>query len=194
MGRLGRGAGALKFHVLTAVSRPYNLTAVGSSLATAVKRAGVHEVQWHLRFDPARQHVGGQELKNRMLDDIADGWVVILDDDTVMHKQFFPRVVSALKRNPGCAAVVVSQLRTSGEVLVAHPDNAVVGGIDAGQVVIRRDVIGEHRLPPTYAGDGVWLEKILFGRSDVVYMTDVLSLHNRLSGIDVSEPPERMRA
>jgi hypothetical protein len=99
-----------------------------------------------------------------------------------------------VRGKPNVGAVVVSQLRTSGEVLVAHPDNVTIGGIDAGQAVIRRDVIGENRLPPTYAGDGMWLEAVLGGRDDVVFMQEVLSLHNRLSGIDVSEPPERMRA
>ena len=70
----------------------------------------------------------------------------------------------------------------------------MVGLIDAGQAVLRRDFIGTRRIPETYAGDGLWLGDLLHGRDDVHYMPDVLSLHNALSGIDVSETPERMGA
>jgi hypothetical protein len=184
-----------KFHVLTAVSRPENLSAIGASIATAAQRVPRHEVVWHCRFDLRRKHVGGQYLKNQMLDDISDGWVVILDDDTLMHKQFFVRVTSVLARKPDVSGLVVTQKRTTGQLLIAHPDNVAVGEIDAGQVILKRSLIADERLPTNYAGDGVWLEALLRGRSDIVYLPEsVVSLHNFLSGIDVSETPERMSA
>lgn len=185
-------------HVLTAVTRPENLDAIEASIDAANDKAPEVTVSWWHRPDHDRQHVGGQHLKNLMLDEIGNGWVCILDDDTVMHAKFIQRVSFVLATQPlveqECRAIIVSQKRTTGIVMQASPENAVVGKIDAGQAVLRRDLIGDYRIPETYAGDGMWLETLLRDRKDVHYMREVLSLHNALSGIDVSETPERMQA
>ena len=62
--------------------------------------------------------------------------------------------------------------------------------IDAGQAFLKRSLITEE-IPPTYAGDGAWLETTL-ANARVGYLDEVLSLHNQITGIDVSEPVERM--
>jgi len=192
MGRTRRRA-AVRLHVLTAVTRPENLPALEESIRRAEERARHVDLVWHQRHDPDREHVGGQAVKNQMLDGIADGWVCVLDDDTVMHNHFLRKIEFTITRDPALEAVVVSQKRTTGVVLKASPDNAVLGKIDAGQAVLRRDLIGDERIPETYAGDGLWLEALL-ADAYVQYLPDVLSLHNVLSGVDVSETPERMQA
>lgn len=184
----------MRLYVLTAVTRPENLSAMGESIALAKSRAPSVDVRWHLRFDMEREDVGGQRQKNWLINQINNGWVCILDDDTFMHHDFLRKVDRARQKNLSVEAIVVSQKRTTGVVLQARPENVKVGMIDAGQVVLRRSVIGESRIPPTYAGDGEWLESLLVGRNDVVYLKEVLSLHNALSGVDVSETPERMGA
>jgi len=104
-------------------------------------------------------------------------------------------VSSALTRKPELSGVVVSQKRTTGQLLIAHPDNATVGEIDAGQAILKRSLIADERIPTSYAGDGIWLETLLRERSDIAYLPEsVVSLHNFLSGINVSETPERMSA
>ena len=175
--------------MLTAVTRPNNLPLIGISISAAEKRSRSVLVEWHYREDRERQHVGGQAIKNQLLDEITDGWVVILDDDTLMHERFLQKIELVVatqelaKRH--ISAIVVSQKRTDGSVLKASPANAVVGSIDAGQAVLRRNLISDHRIPETYAGDGMWLEALLRDRTDVHYMRDVLSLHNAISGVDV---------
>lgn len=181
-------------HVLTAVSRPENLDKVRDSIMDPRNIPDPVNVMWHRHEDFAREHVGGQRLKNQMLAHIDDGWVCILDDDTTMHPKFLRKVYRAHMQHPYMNAIVVSQKRTTGVVLQACPDNMQVGKVDAGQVVIRRDRIGSLLIPETYAGDGEWLECLLYGQPDVHYMSEVLSLHNALSGVDVSETPERMGA
>ncbi len=195
MGRLG--VRPLLINILTAVSRVGNMNAVGDSISNAymMAKAPGLQVEWHKEFDFDREHVGGQHLKNVMLGQVKDGWVCILDDDTTMHPLFLQKVYRAHHHHPHAPAIVVSQRRTTNVILQARPENMVVGKVDAGQVVLRRDFIGDLRIPETYAGDGEWIECLLFGREDVHYMTsDVLSLHNALSGVDVSETPERMGA
>jgi hypothetical protein len=180
----------MRLHVLTAVSRPENLP----EIAEANSRVKGVDLTWHRLYDLNKEYVGGQTLKNRMLDTIRDGWVCILDDDTVMHPNFLRKVVFAILTAPlvpmGLSAIIVSQKRTTNVVLRASAENAVVGKIDAGQAVLRRDLIGDTRIPETYAGDGEWLETLLRDRPDVHYMKDVLSLHNAITGVDVGPPVE----
>lgn len=190
----------MKLHVLTAVTRPENLSEIGASINVANDKAPAAFVTWHTLTDPKRHHVGGQHLKNKMIEEVRypHEWICILDDDTLMHPKFIQRISFVLATQPlveqECRAIIVSQKRTTGVVLQASRENAVLGKIDAGQAVLRRDFIGAYRIPETYAGDGMWLETLLRDRPDVHYMREVLSLHNALSGVDVSETPERMQA
>lgn len=185
----------MKLSILTAVTRPDNLPTIGESIRVAYERAPHIILDWRLEHDVDREHVGGQHLKNIMLGKVKDGWVCILDDDTTMHPLFLQKVYRAYHHHPYVCAFVVSQRRTTNVILQARPENMVVGKVDAGQVVIRREHVGDLRIPETYAGDGEWIECLLYGREDVHYMTsEVLSLHNALTGIDVSETPERMGA
>ena len=163
-------------HVLTACTRPENLLALAGSLEAAMCEPW--ELCWHIRFDPSRQHLGGHKLKNDMLDQITDGWVVFLDDDTLMHPDLLRHVAEHLD----AAGVVVSQDRTAslGHMLWAAPENMRLGGVDIGQVVLRRELIGDARQPPYYGGDGTFLAEVFQGSPDVVYLSEVLSLYNVL--------------
>jgi hypothetical protein len=190
-----RGGAPVILHVLTAVTRPENLPEIAESLMEANSRVRGIDLTWHRLYDLNREYVGGQTLKNRMLDTIRGkyDWVVILDDDTLMHPQFFRKISWVILSAPlvpiELRAVVVSQKRVDGSILQAAPENAVVGMIDAGQAALRRDLIGDYRIPETYAGDGMWLETLLRDRPDVHYMREVLSLHNAISGVDVGPVP-----
>lgn len=138
---------------------------------------GSVDFEWHLRYDLGLEHIGGQAVKNAMLDSITDGWVWFLDDDTLAH----PSLYSAVERiaDSGLAsAVVVSQDRHDGRILEAAPENVAVNEIDIGQAVMHRDLIGRKRIPETYAGDGEFLEAVLDGGA--VYLNEILSFHNAL--------------
>lgn len=130
---------------------------------------------WHVRFDFEKEHVGGQRLKNEMLDEITEGYVMFLDDDTEAHSELWPFFVEHM----GAEAIVVSQHHSVLGYLEAAPENVEVGSIDIGQVILRRDVIGNFRIPETYAGDGEFLSAIL-PHVDAVYTDVILSVHNTL--------------
>jgi hypothetical protein len=166
----------MKLHVLTAVTRPENLPRLAASLTVAAPPV---EILWHWRFDPECGHIGGHALKNAMLDEIADGWCWILDDDTVAHPLLFERLVEVIDSET--EAVVVNQERADGRYLVARPEDVRPGWIDVGQAIIRRDLIGEHRMPLNDLGDGLLLEEILLSCENVVYLNETLSYHNALS-------------
>jgi len=169
----------MKLHLLTAVTRPGNLAVIADSIAAA--SFPEWEVAWHLRFDPNRTDIGGQRLKNQMLDGIEDGWCWILDDDTTMHPHLLRKLTEVLTWEPTALALVVSQDRQDGRHLTAAEGNVRVGEIDAGQAIMRRDLIGDHRLPLDYEGDGHWLCELLPGKDGIVYLDETLSLHNALA-------------
>lgn len=163
-----------QLHVLTAVSRPGNLPALAESLSFAAAGSQA-EIIWHWRFDLDQTHVGGQQLKNEMLDGITGGYVWVLDDDTLVHPDLFRRALAT-----EAPAVVVSQQRTDGRVLHAHPDYVCPGQIDIGQAVLSRELIGRRRIPLAYDGDGAFLQTVLAGRRDTRYIDEILSFHNSL--------------
>lgn len=167
----------MNLHILTACTRPGNLRAVAESIADALLATDQVEVDWHIRFDLDQQHVGGQHLKNEMLNDIVSGWVWILDDDTRVHPDLFRQLGEVCK--PGVSAVVFSQQCSRHETRHTNRGTLMVGGIDAGQAVMRRDLIGGYRIPLSYDGDGHFLVKVLDDER-VLFLDEVLCYHNRL--------------
>lgn len=161
----------MTLHVLTACTRPQNLSRIAASL----RAWNTDDFIWHIRFDPHGRHVGGQAVKNAMLDEIADGWVMFLDDDTLVHPYLWKRYL-AHRDTP---AIVFSQDHSQLGILRAAPENVAVGSIDIGQVILRRELIGTHRIPKGYAGDGEFLSVIL-PKVDAVYLDEILSFHNAL--------------
>lgn len=165
----------MRLHILTACTRPENLP----TMAESIHKWGSADVTWHVRFDPTKTAIGGQRLKNEMLDERhGSGYVFFLDDDTVAHPMLWKRVHPLLEEH--VAAVVFSQKHSELGILHAAPENVTVGGIDIGQAVVHASVIAGHRIPETYAGDGEFYEAVLRGRDDVVYLDEVLSFHNAL--------------
>lgn len=150
----------MKLHVLTAVTRPENLPQLAASLDMA--NEWEIDICWHTRTDPDRRSVGGQSLKNAMLedDDDPDGWVWILDDDNVAHPAFFARLLACQTTHPDARLIAIAQQHRNGWVRQVERRMLRQTHVDAGQVVIRRDAIGERRIPLHYCGDGEWIEGI----------------------------------
>lgn len=173
----------MRINVLTAVSRPENLGLVAESLAKAAQRAPNVEIAWRWTLDLERRHVGGQAVKNKMLEGVPDDeWVFILDDDTLVHEDVLLMAASFQNYD----AIVFSQQRSDGRVLVARPENVIVGSIDIGQAFLRRELVGDHRLPIDYNADGMFLGAVLAPPANVLYHPAALSLHNAISRVEVS--------
>lgn len=120
-------------------------------------------------------------MKNDMLDQITDGWVCFLDDDTTLDPEFV-RLADGFNR-AGATALVVSQRRANGAILHASRANLHVGGIDIGQAIISRALIGDTRIPLDYDGDGMFLAAVLGNASGAVFGDEILSYHNHLAEV-----------
>jgi len=167
----------MKLHVLTACSRTENLGIVQES----IEKASIPEceVKFHVLFDDKLEHVGGQFLKNQMLDEISDGYVYVLDDDTVMHPDLISRAWLTWWWNPDFPALAFNQDRGS-YIVEAAQWSMIPNGVDIGQVILKREIIGDKRIPLTYEGDSIFLSELLKDRDDVIYLNEVLSYYNAL--------------
>lgn len=169
----------IRVHVLTACTRPDNLSRVGSSVCAS---AGPDfDIRWHVAFDPQREHVGGQGVKNRLLRQATDGWVLILDDDTLLHPGLLPRLRSTLAADTRVDMLVVAQERSDGRILTPSRETIGVGHVDIGQAVVLRSTLGELRIPELYEGDGIFLEQVCERARHPVFLDEVLSFHNALA-------------
>lgn len=146
----------MKLHVLTACTRTENLPVIASSLEVA-EIAGI-AVHWHIGFDMARRHPGGQGVKNRLLDGITDGWVWICDDDNTAAPGFFPAI--AAQAISSDVRLIACAQQTAGGVRPVHRAMLRPTLVDTAQVVVRRDAIGDLRIPEHYCGDGEWIQAI----------------------------------
>lgn len=163
----------MRVSVITAVSRPQNLPLLAESLARA--HCPGLKLNWVWEFDLEKRFVGGQIPKNIALERIEDGWVWMLDDDNLVHPEFFKIALE----HADAEAIVVSQIRRDGDTLHAAPENAHPGGIDIAQALLRRSLIGDQRLLSQHDGDGHFLECVLED-ARVAWIDEALSYHNAL--------------
>lgn len=172
MGRVGRGVSVTLLHILTACSRPGGLAPIADALGGAPPGL---EVRWHVGFDLARCHIGGQTVKNTLLDGIDDGWVWVCDDDNLPAPGFLARL-AVLLSDDAHDGYLFGQLRPGGYVHAVPP---ALGVTDVAQVVLRRRAIGAHRLPAQYDGDGHWICAIWRDHPGRIALIDeALTLYN----------------
>jgi len=175
---------------VTAASRPDGLRDIYASILQAVGRCGSRPTaRWIVVFDEHQEPPGIQEKipsvpgrlevkilsypggrcifgiaqKNMGLDSFEDGWFNCLDDDNIVHPDFFSGLERALSKHPKSSGFVFSQKRWDkiGD-LRAVPTLMRHGALDNAMFVLHRDLIGPHRYNIALRGmeDWVFFEKI----------------------------------
>lgn len=86
----------------------------------------------------------GNTPRNIALDSIKDGWVYILDDDTVLHPNFFNCFTRGIKYYPGSAGYTFFCAYPDGTIRNIPPQHSY-NHIDTGCFIFRREVIGNTR-------------------------------------------------
>lgn len=183
-------------HVLTPVIRPQNLQAIGESITEAERNAGDrYLVLWHVMADPKKKSTGGYSLRNIMLAslEVDYDWVMMIDDDTIMHPFVLSRLGQVEDDHPDVQAMVVAQNRPNGwNPGCADPERLRNGAhtlapdqcaFDTGQVIFRRGLIGDYRFRTgDRSGDGWFYEEVIAAEDAglVVYVDEVLSYYNAL--------------
>lgn len=134
-------------------------------------------VIWHVVLDD--REGWGSEKYNKVIDSIKSGWVWMLDNDNMVHPGMFERIAQVIEESKWCRGIIFSQRREP-ENLIAEEGNVRVGGIDLSQYVLRRDLIGEHRLKnESYCDDGNFIIELYEKNPDeFVFINEAFSLYN----------------
>jgi hypothetical protein len=128
-------------------------------------------VVWHVGFDLEQQHIGGQAVKNCLLDDVHDGWVWVCDDDNLPVPGFF----ACLTQQAPADLLLFAQRRRGKMVAAAYPR---VDETDSAQAVMARSLIAAQRLPEVYNGVGVFLVELAAQTSSIVLIDHPLTAYN----------------
>jgi glycosyltransferase involved in cell wall biosynthesis len=199
----------MNLNILTRCTRLNYLSDVKKSIFTTNK----FEIKWWLIFDTRNlkeididfleslQHVNcqvlyykgdegdfGHQLINKTIDQIKDGFVYMLDDDNIIHEDFYENLHKSINENPDKKGFIFSQQVdgrdfTKLDIRIGSPQNTKVSHIDMAQFVLDRDLIGSHRIDPmNYIADGMFIEKIYNENKDKFFFIDkVLCHYNYLS-------------
>jgi len=178
----------ITLNIVTALSRPGNLSAIIASMGE-LGRVPELRARWIVIYDgsEAPNELGrlgplpgalqlvpipwpngkckfGINQKNFGMDHMEPGYFHLLDDDNIIHPQFFGRVASLIAQNPGKKAFGFNQRRWDhhGD-LPCQPDRMVPGKIDNTMFVVATEFIGQKRYDLSRAGteDG-WFFHELF--------------------------------
>lgn len=164
-------------HVITRYSREGSLQSLSDSLsigprffniiwhivADGRKITECEKMQSHIRRDfsvcPMKDSdVMGAQL-NQALDEISDGWVWVLDDDNLVHPDFFRELFRCIINHEGKSAFAFAQ-DTAGGVRSVGPETMKECSIDQAQFVIHRTLIGDDRYAQRYTADGEFAERL----------------------------------
>jgi len=185
------------FNIITPCSRPENLQQLYRSIVEA--EPDFTQLKWvivHDRFEDFKvpglnlpwieqyHHHGGivgHDQRNYALDHvIKEGYVYSLDDDTVLHRNFF-KVLNRAIRETNKKGYIFWQELEDGTYRKNDHDNTTIWHIDNGQFLLHRDLIGSLRYCYAYFADGIFIEILHKAQpEDFEYIPECLSYYNRL--------------
>ena len=189
-------------NIITRCTRPNNLRDIYKSICT-----DLFEINWYILFDTngvkeldvellsylsdkaifrfkkGNKNDYGLSLINDILDEIDDGWIYILDDDNIIHENFYIELNKYID-NPYAEGFIFSQkingLDFTGlDVRLALPENVKVGGIDMAQFLLHRKLIKNNKFPNCYVGDGEFITKLYSENTkEFIFIEDELCYYN----------------
>jgi glycosyltransferase involved in cell wall biosynthesis len=179
-------------HILTRCTRQQNLLTIKKS----VFPSPINTI-WHIIFDTTTLKDIDAEMLNELQDpttrfhfvkgdgsdylypqlsDIIDKlhkdvYVVILDDDNIIHPDFYNTIKSEIEANPNKDAFVYEQFVnkkdfTGLDVRKVGPEHMRLRHIDSAQYVIKQSLYTQGRYEGGYCGDGVFIENLYKQHSD----------------------------
>jgi glycosyltransferase involved in cell wall biosynthesis len=204
-------------HILTRCTRPQNLLTIQKTVfETSIV------VVWHIIFDTTTLKDIDAELLNKLqngstrfhfvkgdgsdylypqLSDIIDGlfedaYIAILDDDNIVHPDFYSTLKSEIEANPDKDAFVFEQFVnkkdfTGLDVRKVGPEHMKLRHIDSAQYVIKQSLYKQGRYEGGYCGDGVFIENLYKRFSGKFhFIHSELCYYNRLTPVKKARVPK----
>ena len=201
-------------HILTRCTRQQNLLTIKKTVFPSPIT-----VVWHIIFDTTTLKDIDAELLNELqspstrfhfvkgdgtdylypqLSDIIDKlnkdvYIAILDDDNIIHPNFYDAIKSEIEANPDKEAFVFEQFVdkkdfTGLEARKVGPEHMKLRHIDSAQYVIKQSLYTQGRYEGGYCGDGVFIENLYKQFPDKFYFIHTeLCYYNRLT------PPKKAK-
>jgi len=198
----------MKINIITRCTRTSNLLTIKENVFSSPK--GVNST-WHIIFDTGAlkdidaetlSQISGKNTKlhfvdgkkggmlypetSALIETFKDGWIYLLDDDNILHEDFYASIKGSIKENPDAYVHLVSQQVdgkdfTNLDVRIASPKNTAYQRIDIAQMVLNRRVFDTQSFSADYAADGFFIEKVYNEHPDkFVWINNVLSHYNYL--------------
>lgn len=161
-----------KVFIVTPSRRPFNLEFIAETVP--------QECEWVVVFDKTvknehivenatviksqktgfwgnpNRNIGLEHIKNK-LNPSDNDWVYILDDDNVIHPDWWSNIQSHL--NTDASIITWGQVWANNEPRTAPTDTPKIATIDTSQYMVRWDVAKNLRFEPTYEADGIYAEE-----------------------------------
>jgi len=198
----------IKLNIITRCTRPNQLSKVKDSIFKTIH----FDIKWWVVFDTRvikdidadflanLQLLGGEALYfkgengdfghtslSKTIDRIEDGFVYFLDDDNIIHENFYDKIYKSIKENPHKKGFIFSQKVggkdwTGLDIREAKSENTKVQHIDMAQFLLSRELIGDNRfIQGDYKADGYFIEKIYNdNKNDFFFIEEPLCYYNWL--------------
>ena len=206
----------MKISIITRCTRPQNLDLVKESVFNKVPEGC--SINWHIVFDTSILKDIDAELLTRLsngntkfhfkkgdgwglsqLNELIqnlEGWIYHLDDDNLLHENFYVKIQEAISNNPKCLAIVFSQkvggIDFSGvDVREADPKNTVVQKIDLAQWVIHSELHLNNLYGGGYRADGEFIQSLYKENPEAfIFIKDILCYYNALEKKSTAKVPK----
>jgi O-antigen biosynthesis protein len=126
-------------------------------------------------------------VTNEVIKDIFTGWIYFLDDDNILHEDFYTEIQSLVKQYPDKLGFIFSQKIdykdfTNTDIRIASSENVKVRHIDLAQYILDRSLLSnEHLFGTGYLSDGIFIEKLYKEKKEYFHITDkILCYYNYL--------------
>ncbi len=124
--------------------------------------------------------VAGNHQRNLGMDNIDDNFYFSLDDDTIMHPDFFPELTKSINNTQKRGYLFHTQL-IDNSILPAIDGQIREGKVGNQSFIIHKSLIGMNRFNIHYCADGEYIEKMYKNHKNEFHFIDkVLTWHNKL--------------
>lgn len=197
----------MRINFVTVCSRPQNLNYIESSIYLSSAPSD-WDIRWYIVLDGSKVREedlgisirdrgpkrpifsvpsvdrGAGGARNRAFREIDDGYIAVLDDDSIVHPHFYPLMNSIKPALTQDSVIVGHQVFRTGVIrLVGTPENMRRCAVDSASIVWHRNLAVD--LPwqvGNYECDGVFVEQLKAKYPDrFIYTNAVISYYNYLS-------------
>ena len=176
-------------NIITPCSRPENLKAISDSINIPSEN-----YRWIVVFDAEeipgeievpnkaevyaysdKESISGNSQRNYAIDKVESGYLLFLDDDTVLHPNFWSNVQGV---NEDLVCWMQCEKDGSSRLPAGYFN---IGAIDSGSFMTKREVIGDDRWAlGVYEADGIFAKRMASKTSNICVINSHLSIYNYL--------------